>query len=196
MEPDDEVCLCFHVSLRKLSNFLEREKPKVASQLSECLGAGTGCQWCVPFLRRLHAQWAAGSAPALPMPAAEYVSARDRYRRTGARAIEVETQSQYHEASEPPMAAPNDQHAPIRIPLSQLQRGQRAIVDCSELVDLPEGDRCLLHAMGMHDECQLRVCSPGAPCIVQIDETRLGISADVARRIMVTPLEDGDRRAP
>jgi hypothetical protein len=31
---------------------------------------------------------------------------------------------------------------------------------------------------------------------VQIDDTRLGISADVARRIMVTPIEDGDRRAP
>jgi Fe2+ transport system protein FeoA len=84
----------------------------------------------------------------------------------------------------------------VRVPLTQLRRGQRAIVDCSNLADLPEGERCLLHAMGMHDECQLRVCSPGAPCIVQIDDTRLGISADVARRIMVTPIEDGDRRAP
>ena len=54
MEADDHVCLCFHVSLRKLVNYLERERPRVPSQLSECLGAGTGCQWCVPFLERLH----------------------------------------------------------------------------------------------------------------------------------------------
>ena len=57
MQPDDNVCLCFRVSLRKLVNYMEREQPTVASQLSECLGAGTGCQWCVPYLRGLHAQW-------------------------------------------------------------------------------------------------------------------------------------------
>ena len=53
MDPDQELCLCFHVSLRKVQKFIRLEKPKVASQLSQCYGAGTGCGWCRPFLRRL-----------------------------------------------------------------------------------------------------------------------------------------------
>jgi Fe2+ transport system protein FeoA len=85
---------------------------------------------------------------------------------------------------------PDASPKPVRIPLTQLRQGQRAIVDCSELTDLPEGDRCLLHAMGMHHECEVRVCRQGTPCIVQIDATRLGISGDVARRILVTPIDD------
>ena len=85
MLPDDEVCLCFHVSLRKLRNYLEREKPVVASQLSECLGAGTGCRWCVPFLVKLHEQAAAGATPDLPVAPAEYATRRSRYRSTGER---------------------------------------------------------------------------------------------------------------
>ena len=85
MEPDDEVCLCFHVSLRKLANYIEREKPRVASQLSECLGAGTGCRWCVPFLVKLHEQAAAGETPDLPVSPAEYARRRSRYRSTGER---------------------------------------------------------------------------------------------------------------
>jgi bacterioferritin-associated ferredoxin/Fe2+ transport system protein FeoA len=191
MRPDDHVCLCFRVSLRKLQNHLERERPTVASQLSECLGAGTGCGWCVPFLRRLHAQHAAGTLPALDESHEEYARRRTAYR-AGRR------EGTYDRLPSDPMAAEPDRSpaSPVRVPLTQLRRGQRAIVDCANLADLPEGERCLLHAMGMHDDCQLRVCSPGAPCIVQIDDTRLGISAEVARRIMVTPLEDGDRRAP
>ena len=53
MELDDELCLCFHVSKRKVINFLRVEKPRRESQLSECHGAGTGCGWCRPFLKRL-----------------------------------------------------------------------------------------------------------------------------------------------
>lgn len=191
MRPDDHVCLCFRVSLRKLRNHLERERPTVASQLSECLGAGTGCGWCVPFLRRLHAQHAAGTLPALDESHEEYARRRTAYR-AGRREGTYDRPPSDLMASDPD----NSPASPVRVPLTQLRRGQRAIVDCSNLADLPEGERCLLHAMGMHDDCQLRVCSPGAPCIVQIDDTRLGISAEVARRIMVTPLEDGDRRAP
>lgn len=58
MELDDEVCLCFHVSKRKLLNFMRINQSKLrrASQLSECGGAGTGCGWCVSYLRRLFAQ--------------------------------------------------------------------------------------------------------------------------------------------
>lgn len=53
MGPDDELCLCFHVSKRKVVNFLRVERPASPSQLSECFGAGTGCGWCRPFLRKL-----------------------------------------------------------------------------------------------------------------------------------------------
>lgn len=197
MNPDDHVCLCFRVSQRKLVNFLERERPPVASLLSECLGAGTGCQWCVPFLRKLHAQWERGEVPDLPVAPAEYAARRAEYRRTGARPeVAVETQSQYHHPLASSLPVANPANKPVRIPLTQLQRGQRAIVDCSELTDLPEGDRCLLHAMGLHHECEVQVCRPGTPCIVQIDSTRLGISGDVARKILVTPVDDATGRAP
>jgi bacterioferritin-associated ferredoxin len=53
MDPDQKLCLCFHVSLRKVQKFIRLEKPKVASQLSQCYGAGTGCGWCRPFLKKL-----------------------------------------------------------------------------------------------------------------------------------------------
>ena len=85
MQPDDHVCLCFRVSLRKLTHFMNRTAPRVPSQLSECLGAGTGCRWCVPFLQRLHAQWEAGETPELPVAPADYAARRGRYRRTGER---------------------------------------------------------------------------------------------------------------
>lgn len=53
MGPDDRVCYCYRVSLRKLVNFARRERPRFASQMSECLDAGTGCGWCIPFLTRI-----------------------------------------------------------------------------------------------------------------------------------------------
>ena len=39
--------------LSKLWHFARRRKPGRASQMSECLGAGTGCGWCIPFLCRI-----------------------------------------------------------------------------------------------------------------------------------------------
>jgi bacterioferritin-associated ferredoxin len=80
MDPDDHVCLCFRVSLRKLRTFTERERPPVASRLADCLGAGTGCQWCVPFLRRLHEQWSEGKPMDLPVAPEEYAARRAVYR--------------------------------------------------------------------------------------------------------------------
>ena len=56
MDLDDPVCLCFRVSKRKLLNYLRLHNPRVASQLSQCGGAGTGCGWCVPFLTKLFEQ--------------------------------------------------------------------------------------------------------------------------------------------
>ena len=47
------ICYCFLVSQRKLVNYARRERPSRASQMSECLDAGTGCGWCIPFLKRI-----------------------------------------------------------------------------------------------------------------------------------------------
>ena len=87
MHPDDHVCLCFRVSLRKISTYLERENPPVASLISECLGAGTGCQWCVPFLKHLHDQHLRGETPDLRVSPQEYAEKRLRYHKSGEREI-------------------------------------------------------------------------------------------------------------
>ena len=50
MELDDELCLCFHVTKRKVINYLRIERPQRVAQLADCHGAGTGCGWCRPFL--------------------------------------------------------------------------------------------------------------------------------------------------
>lgn len=89
MNPDDEVCLCFHVSLRKVRGFLQREDPPVASLISECLSAGTGCQWCVPFLKHLHAQHQRGEEPDLKVSPQQYIEARSSYRKSGERDSET-----------------------------------------------------------------------------------------------------------
>ena len=85
MNPDDDVCLCFHVSQRKLVNFMKREKPAVPSKLSECLGAGTGCQWCVPYLESMWAQWEDGEEPALDATPEDYARERRDFHKSGRR---------------------------------------------------------------------------------------------------------------
>ena len=85
MHPDDHVCLCFRVSLRKLRTYLKRENPSVPSQLCDCLSAGTGCQWCVPFLKKLHDQHTRGEEPDLPISPQEYARRRKQYHTSGQR---------------------------------------------------------------------------------------------------------------
>lgn len=104
MHPDDEVCLCFHVPLRKIRAFLKREDPPVASLISECLGAGTGCQWCVPFLRHLHAEHQKGHTPDLKISPQRYAQARLSYHKTGSRERDV-LDDAAPGAVEPPPAA-------------------------------------------------------------------------------------------
>lgn len=93
MHPDDHVCLCFKVSLRKIRAYMTREDPPVASLISECLGAGTGCQWCVPFLTELHRQHAEsdglgpGGQPDLKISPEQYARARKSFHKTGEREI-------------------------------------------------------------------------------------------------------------
>ncbi|MHC2069300.1 (2Fe-2S)-binding protein [Bremerella sp. T1] len=78
MNPDDELCLCFHVKMRKVQNFCRIEKPRRASQLSECGGAGTGCGWCRPFLERIFENHQKEDPVALPS-AEEYRTHRADY---------------------------------------------------------------------------------------------------------------------
>jgi bacterioferritin-associated ferredoxin len=82
MNLDDPVCLCFRVSRRKLLNFVRREQPRVASQLSQCGGAGTGCGWCVPFLTQLFAR-TAGGVDLDALTAEEYARGRAGHIRDG-----------------------------------------------------------------------------------------------------------------
>jgi NAD(P)H-nitrite reductase large subunit len=80
MDLDDEVCLCFRVTKRKLLAHLRINRPKVASQMANCGGAGTGCGWCVPFLKRMFAEGH------VELPTAEdYAAKRSAYRETGER---------------------------------------------------------------------------------------------------------------
>jgi NAD(P)H-nitrite reductase large subunit len=80
MELDDEICLCFHVTKRKVVNFIRLEKPVRAGQLSECFGAGTGCGWCRPFLIKLFEQARTGDAVEFDLPDREqYAEERGQY---------------------------------------------------------------------------------------------------------------------
>ena len=84
MKLDDELCLCFHVTRRKVINYLRVEKPKRAAQLSDCFGAGTGCGWCRPFLKELFEQARLGNEKNIQLPSAkEFSESRTRYVQKG-----------------------------------------------------------------------------------------------------------------
>ncbi|WP_417393065.1 (2Fe-2S)-binding protein [Gimesia sp.] len=92
MKLDDKVCYCFHISKRKIINHLRIHRPRRASQLSECGGAGTGCGWCVPYLKRYFAEYEkTGNAETGELPstasdaitAEEYARQRDQYIESG-----------------------------------------------------------------------------------------------------------------
>jgi len=69
---------------RKLLNFIRQTRPRVVSQLSECGGAGTGCGWCIPFLKQLHEQSVTGGAIDLEtVTPEEYENRRAEYIRAG-----------------------------------------------------------------------------------------------------------------
>lgn len=89
MDADDELCLCFHITRRKVANYIRIERPRRAAQLSECYGAGTGCGWCRPFLERMFTTAtttgaAAETAGEADLPsAADYARERGDYVRSG-----------------------------------------------------------------------------------------------------------------
>jgi bacterioferritin-associated ferredoxin len=83
MQPDDKLCYCFHVSQRKIVNFIRLHQPRVPSEVSECGGAGTGCGWCVPFLKKLFDAANAQREAAIEISAEDYARERADYVRAG-----------------------------------------------------------------------------------------------------------------
>ena len=83
MDLDDEICLCFHVTKRKIVNYLRVEQPRRVSQISECFGAGTGCGWCRPFLQRYFDQAQAGPVMPDEVSKGDYARGRASYIRAG-----------------------------------------------------------------------------------------------------------------
>ena len=74
----------------------------------------------------------------------------------------------------------------IGVPLTTLPNGSRVTV---QRRDLCRDDCELLGAMGLTDRCRLRICRVGEPCIIQVATTRLGLSLEMARKIIVRPDE-------
>lgn len=84
MQVDDKICYCFHVSQRKILNFIRIHQPRRASQISECGGAGTGCGWCVPFLKKYFEQAQRGELELTDaITPEEYARQRAAYIRAG-----------------------------------------------------------------------------------------------------------------
>jgi NAD(P)H-nitrite reductase large subunit len=83
VELDEELCLCFHVTKRKVINYIRVERPRRAAQLSECYGAGTGCGWCRGYLRKLFAAYQTGSDMADDPSSSQYAAERASYVRSG-----------------------------------------------------------------------------------------------------------------
>ena len=84
MELDDKVCLCFHVTKRKVLNFIRITKPRKAGQLAECYGAGTGCGWCRPMLVRYFREAVENNVTEEVEPTpADYARMRAQYIREG-----------------------------------------------------------------------------------------------------------------
>ncbi|MCA8986014.1 MAG: (2Fe-2S)-binding protein [Planctomycetaceae bacterium] len=79
MELDDQVCYCFHVSKRKILNYIRLHHPRRASQISECGGAGTGCGWCVPYLQRYFRESQQEQISEPELTPAEYEAKRAEY---------------------------------------------------------------------------------------------------------------------
>jgi Fe2+ transport system protein FeoA len=71
------------------------------------------------------------------------------------------------------------------VPLSDLRAGATARFHDARL----DSEACAwLQALGFTPNCQLRLCQPGEPCIVQVRTTRIGLAKAVANGIYVIPV--------
>jgi Fe2+ transport system protein FeoA len=59
---------------------------------------------------------------------------------------------------------------------------------------LSDEDKAVLKAMGLDERCEFTVCraSANGPCIIQLDATRLGLSPELAKRILTRPCDCPD----
>ena len=78
---------------------------------------------------------------------------------------------------------------PAAVPLTDLKPGDRGVVCETKAVAADDAD--LIRAMGLREDCTLRVCRTGSPCIVALETPsgggcRIGLSRDVAGSIMIT----------
>jgi len=77
---------------------------------------------------------------------------------------------------------------PVPVPLSSCRTGSVVRFLRAQL----DPESCdLLRALGVTRQCQLTLCKAGEPCIVQVRSTRIGLSRDVARGILVVPESAG-----
>ena len=70
--------------------------------------------------------------------------------------------------------------APVR--LTSLATGEAARL---HVTTLDADTRALLRSLGLTDDSMLRVCKSGEPCIIQVRDTRIGVSSTVAGQILV-----------
>lgn len=85
-----------------------------------------------------------------------------------------------------PLPSPkvSSERSGVPIQLTELCEGRCARLHTTDLAN----DECaLLRALGLTHKCRLRVCKAGDPWIVQVRETRIGLSASVAQKILVIP---------
>lgn len=86
------------------------------------------------------------------------------------------------------MADPDIHHqeSPLSqaVALTSMQVGDRATLAG---IDLLEEDAQLLSALGLAPSTELKLCKMGNPWILQARGTRIGLSEEVAQRLMVVP---------
>lgn len=110
---DQEVCYCFHVSARKIENFCRVRQPVHASQISECLSAGTGCGWCIPLLKKMHQKicgdkkpwWREDAAPSAQPTSADEFSSPEQYAAARQAYLQLKKQAASHDRPATPCSS-------------------------------------------------------------------------------------------
>lgn len=91
---------------------------------------------------------------------------------------------------------PEPHPEPAGVPLRDLRPGEVARVR-DVLVDGPDADH--VRALGLHEDCDLRVCRQAGHCVVQVlgasgGGCRVALDAELAQGVVMTPLtRDGAR---
>lgn len=88
----------------------------------------------------------------------------------------------------PATSVASPRSAAAAVPLTTVPVG--AMATLHEVTDAES--RPVLRSLGLTDDCVLRLCQVGDPCIVQVKSTRIGLSIAVARCLYVVP-EAGNR---